>query len=152
MVATTIRVIQVDQYGDASVLKQAIVPRPIHKPDQVLVRVTYSGVNYLDVIERQGSLPSPPPVDGGHSRKTPFIPGHEASGEIIEVGSKVQLGFKVGDRVAFIGVDTYAEYVAVNTVNLAKLPDSTSLADVSSYNQKKLHSVLHVYCICSGTS
>ncbi|KAF9907316.1 NADPH:quinone reductase [Linnemannia zychae] len=129
MVTVTMRAILVDQHGDASTLKQATVPRPTYKPDQVLVKVAYSGVNYLDIIERKGSFPTPPPVDGGRSRETPFIPGHEASGEIVEVGSEVQHGFKVGDRVAFIGVDTYAEYVAVNTVNLAKLPDSTFLAD-----------------------
>lgn len=131
MVGTSIRAIQVDQHGDASVLKPTNIPRPTYQPDQVLVKVAFSGVNYLDVIERKGSHPSPPPVDGGRSRTTPFIPGHEASGEIVEVGSEVQHGFKIGDRVAFLGIDTYAEYVAVNTVNLAKLPDHVSLADVS---------------------
>ncbi|KAK3822065.1 MAG: putative quinone oxidoreductase [Linnemannia elongata] len=129
MVGTSIRAIQVDQHGDASVLKPTNIPRPTYQPDQVLVKVAFSGVNYLDVIERKGSHPSPPPVDGGRSRTTPFIPGHEASGEIVEVGSEVQHGFKIGDRVAFLGIDTYAEYVAVNTVNLAKLPDHVSLAD-----------------------
>ncbi|KAF9129495.1 NADPH:quinone reductase [Mortierella sp. 14UC] len=109
MVAATTRAIQVDQHGDASVLKQAIVPRPTYKPDQVLIKVAYSGVNYLDIIERK------------------------ASGEIIEVGSEVQHGFKVGDRAAFIGVDTYAEYVAISTFNLAKLSDSTSLADGAAF-------------------
>lgn len=131
MVDTTVRVIKVEQHGDASVLKSVNIPRPTFRPDQVLVKVVYSGVNYLDVIEREGSHPSPPPVDGGSTRATPFIPGHEASGEIVEVGSEAQHGFKVGDRVAFIGIDTYAQYVAVNTVNLAKLPDHVSLADVS---------------------
>ncbi|KAG0274200.1 NADPH:quinone reductase [Linnemannia exigua] len=133
MVTTTTRAIQVNQHGDASVLKPATVPRPTYKSDQVLIRVAYSGVNYLDIIERKGSFPSPPPVDGGRSRETPFIPGHEASGEIVEVGAEVQYGFKVGDRVAFIGIDTYAEYVAVNTINLAKLPDSASLADGAAF-------------------
>ncbi|KAF9152057.1 NADPH:quinone reductase [Linnemannia schmuckeri] len=117
MVGTTVRAIQVHQHGDAS----------------VLVKVAFSGVNYLDVVERRGSHPSPPPVDGGNSRVTPFIPGHEASGEIVEVGSKAQHGFKVGDRVAFVGYDTYAEYVAVNTINLAKLPDHVSLADGAAF-------------------
>lgn len=131
MVGTTVRAIKVEQHGDVSVLKPAIIPRPTFRPDQVLVKVAYSGVNYLDIIEREGSHPSPPPADGSQSRATPYIPGHEASGEIAEVGSEAQHGFKVGDRVAFIGSDTYAEYVAVDTVNLAKLPDHISLADVS---------------------
>ncbi|KAF9139976.1 NADPH:quinone reductase, partial [Mortierella sp. GBA39] len=129
MVGTSIRAIQVNQHGDASVLKPTTIPRPTYQPDQVLVKVAFSGVNYLDVIEREGSHPSPPPVDGGRSRAIPFIPGHEASGEIVEVGFEAQHGFKVGDRVAFLGVDTYAEYVAVNTVNLARIPDHVSLAD-----------------------
>ncbi|KAG0292869.1 NADPH:quinone reductase [Linnemannia gamsii] len=133
MVAITVRAIKVEQHGDASVLKPAIIPRPTFRPDQVLVKIAYSGVNYLDIIEREGSHPSPPPVDGGRSRTIPFIPGHEASGEIAEVGSEAEHGFKVGDRVAFIGIDTYAEYVAVDTVNLAKLPDHISLAEGAAF-------------------
>ncbi|KAF9930243.1 NADPH:quinone reductase [Linnemannia zychae] len=133
MVTNAVRVIQVRKHGDPSVLQQATIFRPIIQPDQVLVKVAFAGVNYFDIVERNGSFPSPPPADGGHARSTPFVPGHEASGEIVEVGPSAQHGFKIGDRVVFLGNDTYAEYVAVNTVNLAKLPDHISLEDGAAF-------------------
>ncbi|OAQ22690.1 NAD(P)-binding protein [Linnemannia elongata AG-77] len=116
MVNSTARVIRVTKYGDASALQPTNIPRPIPKPTQVLVKVAYAGVNYVDIYERSGNFPSP----------LPLIPGREGSGEIVEVGSEVQ-GFKVGDRVAFIGKDTYSDYAVVDTVHLAKLPDHVSL-------------------------
>ncbi|KAF9089355.1 NADPH:quinone reductase [Mortierella sp. AD031] len=123
MVNTSARVIRVAEHGDVSVLQPTTVPRPVLKTDQVLVKVAYAGINYIDVSERKGTFPTP----------APLIPGREASGVIVEVGPEVQHGFKVGDRVAFLGVSTYAEYVAVNTLNLAKLPDHVSLQDGAAF-------------------
>ncbi|KAF9143176.1 NADPH:quinone reductase [Linnemannia schmuckeri] len=121
MVNATSRAIRVETRGPASVLTSATIPRPTPKPTQVLVQVAFAGINFIDIAERTGAFPIPTSV--------PFIPGREGAGEIVEVGAEVQHGFKVGDRVAFLGFATYAEYVAVDTVNLAKLPDSVSYED-----------------------
>ncbi|KAF9138687.1 NADPH:quinone reductase [Mortierella sp. GBA39] len=120
MVNATSRVIRVETRGPASVLTSTTVPRPTPNPTQVLVKVVFAGINFIDVVERTGAYPTP----------VPFVPGREGAGEIVEVGSEVQHGFKVGDRVAFLSLATYADYVAVDTVNLAKLPDSVSYEDV----------------------
>ncbi|KAK3848584.1 MAG: hypothetical protein J3R72DRAFT_377699 [Linnemannia gamsii] len=117
MVNSTARVIRVAEHGDASALQATNIPRPVPNPTQVLVKVAYAGVNYIDVSERSGKYPTP----------APLIPGREGSGEIVEVGSEVQGGFKVGDKVAFLGQNTYADFVAVDTIHLAKLPDHVSL-------------------------
>ncbi|KAG9070571.1 NADPH:quinone reductase [Linnemannia hyalina] len=116
MVNATSRVIRVETHGPASVLTSTTVPRPTPNPTQVLVKVVFAGINFIDVAERNGAFPTP----------VPFVPGREGAGEIVEVGSEVQHGFKVGDRVAFLGLATYADYVAVDTDKLAKLPDSVS--------------------------
>ncbi|KAG0376660.1 NADPH:quinone reductase [Mortierella sp. AD032] len=121
MVNSTSRAIRIEERGQASVLKQATLPRPTPSPTQVLVKVAFAGINFIDISERTGKFPIPTPV--------PFIPGREGAGEIVEVGDQVQHGFKVGDRVAFLGFATYAEYVAVDTVHLAKLPDHVSYED-----------------------
>ncbi|KAF9910242.1 NADPH:quinone reductase [Linnemannia zychae] len=117
MVNSTARVIRVAEHGDASVLQATTIPRPIPKPTQVLIKVAYAGVNYIDVSERSGKYPTP----------APLIPGREGSGEIVEVGAEAQGRFKVGDRVAFLGTNTYADYVAVDTLHVAKLPEHVSL-------------------------
>lgn len=123
MVNSTARVIRVAEHGDVSTLQPTTIPRPIPKPTQVLVKIAYAGVNYIDIYERSGNYPTP----------APLIPGREGSGEIVEVGSEVH-GFKVGDRVAFLGQDTYADYAVVDTVHLAKLPEHVSLETVSYYD------------------
>ncbi|KAG0220749.1 quinone oxidoreductase [Mortierella sp. GBAus27b] len=109
--------VQIPQHGDSSILAYVSVPKPTPKPDQVLVKVAYAGVNFIDTYQRSGLYP----------QTLPFILGREGSGEIVEVGPQVQGGFKVGDRVAFMGPGSYAEYDAVATTTLAKLPDPVSL-------------------------
>jgi len=118
--STTMHAVQIPQHGDSSVLAWIPVPKPNPKPDQVLVKVAYAGVNFIDTYQRSGLYP----------QSMPFIVGREGSGEIVEVGSKAQGGFKVGDRVAFMAPGSYAEYDAVPTLTVAKLPDTVSLEDV----------------------
>ncbi|MBW1712644.1 MAG: alcohol dehydrogenase catalytic domain-containing protein, partial [Deltaproteobacteria bacterium] len=64
-------------------------PRPRPRADEVLVRVHYCGICGSDVhIFRQG-------------RPEPLVLGHEFSGEIAELGSKVE-GWQPGQRVAVL--------------------------------------------------
>ncbi len=56
----------------------------------VRVKVAFSGINFADIIMRLGLYQDAPPF--------PFVPGYEFSGEVIEVGSKVDR-HKVGDMV-----------------------------------------------------
>ena len=49
------------------------VPEPEVADGQALVRVRAAGVNYADVLIREGRYPQPPPL--------PFVPGSEIAGE-----------------------------------------------------------------------
>lgn len=115
--SSTIHAVQIPKHGDSSVLAYVPVPKPTPKPDQVLVKVAYAGVNFIDTYQRSGLYP----------QTLPFIVGREGSGEIVEVGPEAKGNFKVGDRVAFMGPGSYAEYDAVSTLSVAKLPDAVSL-------------------------
>ncbi|KAF9192432.1 NADPH:quinone reductase [Haplosporangium sp. Z 767] len=115
--ASTMHAIQIPKHGDSSVLAYVPVPKPAPKADQVLVKVAYAGINFIDTYQRSGLYP----------QTLPFIPGREGSGEIVEVGPEVKGDFKVGDHVAFLGTESYAEYAAVPTLSLAKLPETISL-------------------------
>lgn len=118
------RALTIAEIGDVSIINTtATIPHPAPSPAQVLVKVTFVGVNYYDILERKGLMPA----------QLPMTLGHEASGTIVEVGSQVQLGFKVGDRVAFFGAGANAEYAVVDTLILAKLPDDVSLEAVSGF-------------------
>jgi L-iditol 2-dehydrogenase len=67
------------------------VPRPIPAPEEVLIRVRACGICGSDVHG----------IDGSTGRRIPpLVMGHEAAGEIAEVGAGVA-GWKPGDRVTF---------------------------------------------------
>ena len=107
------KAIQVQNYGGPESLLFVDVPVPTPKPNEVIVRVAASGINFIDVYFREGRYPS----------KLPFICGQEASGSVSEIGSEVQ-AFKPGDRVAYTSIlGSYAEYSAVPADRLVKAPD-----------------------------
>ncbi|KAG0380071.1 NADPH:quinone reductase [Mortierella sp. AD032] len=116
MVNSVTRAIRVEEYSDASVLKFTTVPRPIPQSNQVLVKISYAGINFGDVGQRSGFYPTP----------VPFTAGVEGSGVIVELGPGVEHGFQVGDRVSFLAYGSYTDYVAVDTGRLGKLPDHVS--------------------------
>ena len=65
------------------------VPDPVPAPDEAVIKVKASGICATDIHIWLGEFIATYPV----------IPGHEFSGEVVEVGDKVT-AFKVGDRVA----------------------------------------------------
>lgn len=70
------------------------VPIPTYTEDEVLVKIKVAGICGTDLDLLSGDMPH---IKNGFT-KYPLIPGHEWTGEIVEVGSSVK-GFKVGDRV-----------------------------------------------------
>lgn len=75
----------------------------------------------------------PPVKDGWSSADYPFITGHEFSGEIVEMGSKVREIFpdvNVGDRICeWTWCEGFAEYVKIDVRHIstiAPLPDNVS--------------------------
>lgn len=66
------------------------LPTPIPKENEVVIRVDAVSLNYRDKAIIDGTYPLPMPL--------PLIPGSDAAGEIVSVGSKVRKLIK-GDRV-----------------------------------------------------
>ena len=58
--------------------------------DEVLIETHYSGINFADIIMRLGYYRDAP--------KTPFTPGYEISGIVLNVGDAVK-DLKIGDKV-----------------------------------------------------
>ncbi len=85
---------------------------------QVRLKQTACGLNYIDVYMRDGVYPVP---------EYPSVLGMEAAGVIQELGEGVadDLGFKVGDRVAYAMVaGAYAEERLIDAQKLIKIPDA----------------------------
>jgi NADPH2:quinone reductase len=106
------KAIQVSQVGGPEVLKLVNLPTPDPKPNEALVQIKATGVNFIDVYFREGRYPAP----------LPFINGQEAAGVVVAVGSDIRT-LRLGDRVAYTNVlGSYAEYAAVPADRLVKIP------------------------------
>jgi alcohol dehydrogenase len=108
-------------------------PRPVIRPNQVLVQVKFSSLNPCDFKFRRNWAPH-------FLVPKPKIPGEDLSGIIVEIGSEVDasLQLKVGDRVAammpILGSrwGSLAEYAAIDSSLVAKLGDNTTLEDAAA--------------------
>ncbi len=117
--ADTMRAVEITQAGGPEVLKLAERPIPAPGYGQVLLKTAWAGVNRPDALQRAG-LYAPPP---GASD----LPGLEASGEVVAVGSGVQ-GVQVGDQVcALLPGGGYAEYVVTPAAHCLPVPDGMDL-------------------------
>ncbi|HXZ82015.1 MAG TPA: quinone oxidoreductase [Terriglobales bacterium] len=106
------KAIQVSQPGGPEALKLVDIPAPKPKPNEAVVQIKASGVNFIDVYIREGRYPAP----------LPFVDGQEAAGIVTEIGSDV-VNVKPGDRVAYTNVlGSYAEYAAVPANRLVVIP------------------------------
>ncbi|WP_277281491.1 NADP-dependent oxidoreductase [Streptococcus hyointestinalis] len=96
------------------------VDKPVAKANQVLIKVTAAGVNPLDNMISRGEVKMIVPY------KLPQVAGNELVGRVEAVGSQVT-NFKIGDRVfgrlPLDSIGAFAEYVAVDSAALAKVPD-----------------------------
>ncbi|MER8393374.1 quinone oxidoreductase [Mesorhizobium sp. M0045] len=85
---------------------------------QILVKHSAIGLNFIDVYYRSGLYPP----QGGF----PLIPGGEAAGVVLKVGSDVDW-LKPGDRVAYaVTTGAYAEQRVIAADRVVKVPDGIS--------------------------
>jgi D-arabinose 1-dehydrogenase-like Zn-dependent alcohol dehydrogenase len=135
--------------GNVNVLVSERVDDPRPAARDLIVEVEACGVSFHDVLVRQGVVK--------FGVELPCVLGHEISGRVVEVGKDVRHA-RVGDRVAtvqryhvcgqcgfcrtgreplcaerkFLGDcgmnGGYAEYVAVEEDNVARVPDGVTLA------------------------
>ena len=87
---STMRAVEITEYGKPEVLKLGERPVPQPKSGEVLVRVAAAGVNRPDVLQRMGHYPVPPGASD--------IPGLEIAGEVAAVGEGVGT-WNVGDEL-----------------------------------------------------
>ena len=95
----------------------------VEKSNQILIKVSFAGVNRPDIVQRLGNYPAPK----GHSK----ILGLEISGIVENIGQKVKK-FK-GDKVAaLVNGGGYAEYCIADEETTFKIPESLDLKKAAS--------------------
>ncbi|MGI9579495.1 MAG: NADPH:quinone oxidoreductase family protein [Microthrixaceae bacterium] len=95
--------------------------------DNVRVRVAAAGVNYVDGLFVQGRYQIVP--------DTPFTPGSELSGEVIEVGPEVH-GWSVGDWVmSSVGLGAYVSEIDLRPEQLLAVPEGGTMPQAATLGQ-----------------
>lgn len=120
------KAIYMTENGGSEVLKMAERPDLQAGDGQLLIDVRASGINFADLMARQGTYAPAP--------KPPMTPGLEVAGTVANVGASVQ-GFVVGDRVMSLlptGGGGYAEQAVVEAQNAVKLPDELDFAPATA--------------------
>jgi NADPH:quinone reductase len=107
--------------GAADQLESVTIALPPPQIDEIRILQTAIGVNFIDIYQRMGLYPLPPPA----------IPGIEAAGRVTAVGANVT-SVRVGDRIAYAGapVGAYTSERNLPAWRAVRLPDS--LADAAA--------------------
>src|SRR4029450_10506872 len=107
----------VPSHGDSSVLEVREVEVAGPGPGEVQVEVAAVGVNFIDVYQRQGAYPVPPP----------FVACSEGAGPVFALGEGAS-GVALGDRVAWAqGLGAAATIVNRAADSLVPVPDGVEL-------------------------
>lgn len=116
------RSIHVTQAGGPQVMTMVEIPEPEPGPDQVLIKVAASGVNFIDIYVREGRY--------GHA--LPLTPGQEGAGTVVKLGSAVE-GIAIGDRVAWCSIlGTYAEFALAPAERVVPIPARVTFEDAAA--------------------
>lgn len=115
------KVVEITGYGAPDVLRLGDRPVPAPGRGELLIRVSASGVNRPDVLQRMGLYPVPPGASD--------IPGLEVAG-VIEQGDAIELaavGLQLGDRVcALVTGGGYAQWCVAPLAQCLPIPEGFS--------------------------
>jgi NADPH2:quinone reductase len=119
------RAIEISRFGAPEVLCETTRPDPVPGPGEVLIRVTASGVNRPDVLQRKGAYAPPP--------GTSDLPGLEVAG-VVAGGDAAELAaaqLTLGERVcALLPGGGYAALCVAPIVQT--LPVPKGLTDIEA--------------------
>lgn len=118
------RAVVLNEYGSLDNLSLTDYADPVAGPDDIIVDVRATAVNYVDLVMISGKYQFKPDV--------PFVPGKGPAGIVKSVGENVT-DFAPGDRVlAMAEQGGYAALTPIHRNNCYHLPDSMSFADAAS--------------------
>src|SRR5881394_3344663 len=112
------RAIWITKHGGPDVLEVRETPDPVPQAGEVRIRVRAAGLNFAELMARQGLYPDAP--------KPPCVVGYEVAGVIDAVGAGVTEP-PVGTRVvALVRFGGHAEAICVPATQVHVMPDTMS--------------------------
>lgn len=116
------------------------VPEPILTDDGVIVEIYATALNRADLLQRQGTYPSP--------AGWPQWPGLELAGKIVRMGriAEKESGFAIGDSVcALVGGGAYAERIALPYQLLLPVPKGLTMEEAATLPEAYTTSYLNLF-------
>ena len=110
--------------GDIDVLKVQEKPDPAPRDDEVVIRVRAAGLNFADILARQGLYPDGPPK--------PCVMGYEVSGVIDSVGKDVNKSFVGKSVVALTRFGGQSEMIAVKATQMFEKPEKLTFEQAAA--------------------
>uniref|UniRef100_A0A8I5N2Z2 Vesicle amine transport 1 like n=1 Tax=Papio anubis TaxID=9555 RepID=A0A8I5N2Z2_PAPAN len=123
--AQEMRAVVLAGFGGLNKLRLSRKAMPEPQDGELKIRVKACGLNFIDLMVRQGNIDNPP--------KTPLVPGFECSGIVEALGDSVK-GYEIGDRVmAFVNYNAWAEVVCTPVEFVYKIPDDMSFSEAAAF-------------------
>ncbi|XP_053127236.1 synaptic vesicle membrane protein VAT-1 homolog-like isoform X1 [Hemicordylus capensis] len=123
--AKEMRAVVLSAFGGLNKLRVSKKVMPEPQEGELKIRVKACGLNFIDLMVRQGNIDNPP--------KTPLVPGFECSGIVEALGDSVK-GYEIGDRVmAFVNYNAWAEVVCTPLEFVYKIPDDMSFSEAAAF-------------------
>jgi len=110
--------------GGVEVLKVQEAPDPVAAKGEVLVRVKAAGLNFADIMARQGLYPDGPPK--------PCVMGYEVAGTVASVGEGADQNLLGKPVVAMTRFKGQAELVTVRANQIFEKPESLSFEEAAA--------------------
>ncbi len=118
------RSVWISRQGGPEVLQVRESPDPEPGPGQVRIRVKAAGINFADLLMRQGLYPGAP--------KVPFVPGYEAAGVIDRLGSPAD-GRREGERVVVpSNFGGYSDTLVARADEVLPIPEGKSFESAAA--------------------
>src|SRR6266851_1544240 len=118
---TNMRAIWLNEFGGPDVLIPGQAPDPVAQPGQVLIKVAFANITFVETQFRATGF-------GPYKPRLPMIPGNGIGGVVIELGADVDKAL-LGKRIVSStgGSGGYAELAAVSADGLVEVPDGVAL-------------------------
>src|SRR4026208_1392563 len=110
--------------GDIDVLKVQEKPDPTPGEGEVIVRVRAAGLNFADILSRQGLYPDSPPK--------PCVMGYEVSGVVESAGKDVNSSFVGKSVAAMTRFGGQSELVAVKASQIFEKPEKLTFEQAAA--------------------
>ncbi|OCH93355.1 NAD-P-binding protein [Obba rivulosa] len=116
--------ITISKTGDYDVIEKTEIPVPQNGPSNVLVKIQYGGVNFIDTYYRKGlypisSLPQTLGTEGAG-----IIVALPTDGAVLQDEEYKKREFKLGQKVAVYSLGAFAEYMSVPWARAIPVPEN----------------------------